>query len=462
MDRFKEISSQLHSKTFEVELQDCKVTRCSVETPEEYSGVGKIQQDDDGNLHFQMETSDNFSILLDSVGGEPAMESGKLIPLSSQFKVTGIDPDGGVWESSASLISTSLDLINETAVIKFAPKTWRLKSEADPKLIQKKWSVAGRLRPLSAGKQGTGSKEDSFEDDLWNVTTENEIDVHTFTYIAANKDELELRATLLNKGWSLLCGCPLQPFIQSSIADGVETIQITKVYPGLDRNKLTPFIDPRGGKIYDHLDFIKFWLGTPKRLQEQLVSWESYKGHKAKRGAFASPIDDIFQHFYRVQFAYGADMENAVQVLTSAIEGLISSHFKNEMDGDKAVLQPIAEAQSFIDGIKENLDVRVQSIINGALSRASAPTTKSVLLRLVEQGVISESLVKIWSKARNSPAHGTLLNHSSDVETQLHIDGFFASFEIFKRLVFCLIGYTGSHVNYEKPGWPTENWPPAS
>ncbi|PJL52201.1 hypothetical protein B9Y60_10585 [Stenotrophomonas maltophilia] len=461
MDRYEEIAAELEKQAFKIELHDCVVKRCSDTKIEEYLGTGTIEQDEEGNLHFKMETTQNFDALINRLGGHEELESGKIIPLSALFVVTGKDQHGGIWESSATLINADMNVIEERATIKLRPNTWKLKQEADPDLIQKKWKVSGKLRPFSFGKFGVTTQQDSFEDDAWSVKTNQATNVHSFTYTAANGDELETRAQHLNKGWSVLCGCPLQPYIMSVIQDGVETIKITKVHHGLDRNKLYPFIDPRGRKIYDHLDFIRCWLGTPKRFQEQLKAWEAYTGHKAKKGRFESPLEDIFQHFYRVQFAFNMDMENAVQVLTSAVEGIINKHCKDFMDGDNTILEPIANAQPFIDGIKDELDERVLKIIQSALSRASAPTTKAVLKRLVEQEIISEALMKKWEAARNSPAHGTLLKHGDDEETQDHLDGFFYSYEIFKRLIFCLIGYQGSHNNLEKRGWPSEAWPPA-
>lgn len=460
MDRYEEIAAELESHAFSIELHDCVVKRCSDAKAEEYAGTGKIEQDEEGNLHFKMETAQNFDALMNRLGGHEELTSGKIIPLSALFIITGKDQNGGAWESSATLINADMNVIEEKATIKLRPNTWKLKQEAALDLIQKKWKVSGKLRPFSAGKFGIHIQEDTFEDDAWNVKTNQATHVHSFTYTTTNGDELEVRANHLNKGWSVLCGSPLQTYIMSVIQNAVETIKITKIYHGLDRNKLYPFIDPRGGRKYDHLDFIRSWLGTPKRCQEQLKTWEAYTAHTAKKGSFASPLEDIFQHFYRIQFAFNTDMENAAQVLTAAIEGLANSYCKNSMDGDKTILKPIAQAQPFIDGIKDQLDERVLKIIQSALSRASAPTTKAVLRRLVEQEIISDAMMKKWEAARNHPAHGALLRHGDDESTQDHLDGFFYSYEIFKRLIFCLIGYQGSHNNLEKAGWPSERWPP--
>lgn len=460
MDRYNEIASQLEAKEFKLVLKDCVVRRCSTSTLEEYTGIGMVEQDEEGNLNFTMETSSNFERLLNRLSGNEELESGKIIPDSVQFMVAGTDDQGGIWESSSTLINSNLNIISETATIKMSPKTWKLTLEADPSLNEKKWKVSGKLRPFSFGKFGVTTKGDAFEEDTWSVETNQATNVHSFTYTASKSDELEQRATHLNKGWSVLCGCPLQPYINSVVQAGVETIKIMKVYHGIDRNKLFPFIDPRGGKIYDYYHFIFCWLGTPSRFQEQLSTWEAYTKNKAKKGSFESPLEDIFQHFYRIQFAFNMDMENAVQVLTAAIEGLVNSHCKSFMDGDKTILEPIANAQPFIDSIKDELDERVIKIVQSALSRASSATSAAVFERLVEQGIISEALKKSWKDARHSPAHGNLLKHGDDEETQEHIDGFIHSLEIFKRIIFCLIGYRGSHTNMEKPGWPSEAWPP--
>ncbi|EKT4068689.1 hypothetical protein QEG11_004176 [Stenotrophomonas maltophilia] len=100
-------------------------------------------------------------------------------------------------------------------------------------------------------------------------------------------------------------------------------------------------------------------------------------------------------------------------------------------------------------------------IVEGALSRASAPTSAAIFERLEAQGVISSGLKKGWKAARHRPAHGNLLDHRNDENTQQYIDGFFYNYEIFKRLVFCLIDYSGHHTNIEKPGWPNEAWSPS-
>jgi len=461
MSRYEDLATSLEQNRLELVLDRCAVTRCSEAQPEEYRGAGKLQQDPQGHLYFTMDIAGSIDALIDRLSGGEGLQSGKLLPLSAQFTISGTDANGGEWKSSPTYMDSVVNVVAQTGTITLRPKTWTLTITADPAAQQYRWKVSSDLKPLSRGRAGTTKKQDSFEDDTWSVETDQATKLHSFTYTAVSPDDLERRASLLNKGWSILCGAPLQPHISSHCEGGVEVIKIQKVYRALDHVKLYPFIDPRGGYLHDHLTFIRSWLATPGRYQQQRSTWQAYAGAATGKESFDSPLDDIFQHYYRIQFAFAMDMENAVQVVTAAVEGLINAHAKSFMDGDKTIVEPVRAAGIAINGIKQALDERVLKIVEGALSRASAPTSAAIFERLEAQGVISSELKKGWKVARHRPAHGTLLDHRNDENTQQYIDGFFYNYEIFKRLVFCLIGYSGHHTNIEKPGWPSEAWPPS-
>jgi hypothetical protein len=103
------------------------------------------------------------------------------------------------------------------------------------------------------------------------------------------------------------------------------------------------------------------------------------------------------------------------------------------------------------------IDERVRTALLKSLSFAGNPKPKDALIRMREQGAISNEHIKAWEKMRNTGAHGGLLG-DSDVELQKHLNRYFLVLDLFYRLMFVAVGYRGPHIDYSKDRWPESSF----
>ncbi len=98
---------------------------------------------------------------------------------------------------------------------------------------------------------------------------------------------------------------------------------------------------------------------------------------------------------------------------------------------------------------------RLTKRINGSLARLSKPSTPMRLQKLAEAGIITQSHIDAWQRLRHKLAHGTT---STSEPIQRLIDLTNTVLGLFYLLVFHIIGYTGSYIDYSTKGWPTRHF----
>ncbi len=146
-------------------------------------------------------------------------------------------------------------------------------------------------------------------------------------------------------------------------------------------------------------------------------------------------------------------MENSVQVIASSIEGLISTFYHLESDIDEEFSALLEDAIAKISASDLEIDDRALGVLKSSLKNSKLPKLKVSFRRLIADGVLTKDMLDAWDKVRNKAAHGGLLEPTTDA-TQTHLDGFFHCYEAFKRIVFDVIKYEGTHRDYSLKNWP--------
>ncbi|MEQ6494585.1 hypothetical protein [Pseudomonas aeruginosa] len=167
---------------------------------------------------------------------------------------------------------------------------------------------------------------------------------------------------------------------------------------------------------------------------------------------FSEPFSQLAGFWYRILTGFDNGLENQALVLTTAIEGVLKAYFQSEGQPDEEFLRQVTDA---IPKIKElnNLEPRARERILSTLGNAKNPTPSNALKSLYDLGVIPHPLVTVWKGLRNKAAHADELNFDSE-NIQVFVDQLYACLELFYRLVFWLVGYSGSIVEYSRCGWP--------
>jgi hypothetical protein len=197
-----------------------------------------------------------------------------------------------------------------------------------------------------------------------------------------------------------------------------------------DPASLLPPIEHRHAEPVDTHAFIASFLGAQHQSEHRTL---------------------IHRMWHRILRARENDIENSSLVLSVAIEGLIMSAIKDSCDKDSGLQIEIDSAMPSIESL--NLNPRVLQCIKSSLGNAVKAKPKSTLQRLIKQNIIDDTHLEAWGKMRNLGAHGQVLSGETEA-IQTHLQRFHTCLDLFYRLTFLLIGYSGKHRNYSAAGWP--------
>lgn len=153
----------------------------------------------------------------------------------------------------------------------------------------------------------------------------------------------------------------------------------------------------------------------------------------------------------RILRAGNGGLETSALALTVAIEAFLGEAFTSEHDRDDEFVEQAAKALPILAGTE--ISERVRSRLQASLGSAATPRTKDLLHRLVDQGFLTKCHVVAWEKLRNAMAHGAGLGDDAD-KFQNGFNRHVACMGLFYCLVFALIGYRGSYVDYSLEQWP--------
>ena len=76
---------------------------------------------------------------------------------------------------------------------------------------------------------------------------------------------------------------------------------------------------------------------------------------------------------------------------------------------------------------------------------------------MVQDGLLSKKMVDVWEKLRNKSVHPDKL-HKDRRALQKYIDQIYTCIALFYRLLFIIIKYDGSYIDYSEEGWPKKSF----
>jgi hypothetical protein len=114
----------------------------------------------------------------------------------------------------------------------------------------------------------------------------------------------------------------------------------------------------------------------------------------------------------------------------------------------------VGQVQEFLSNWKG--PDHLKNRLNGLIGQIHQINATAKLLRLFEQGVISNEQIQAWKTLRNKLAHGGTLSGAS---LQEFLDLYHIVVALFYRIIFYAIEYHGKYTDYSTLGWPTRDFP---
>lgn len=167
-------------------------------------------------------------------------------------------------------------------------------------------------------------------------------------------------------------------------------------------------------------------------------------------------LSPLYLWWYRL-YNYKTDIENQILILSVAIEALSLKYLEEVQNINQIYdFDEIKEIGKLIKNsdVSKNLKTKVQKYV-GNLNSSSKPIV-IILRSLVDLDVLSQSMHFKWQSIRNESAHGIERKLSFEDENSLEKilnDSNFLE-EVFFRLIFHIIEYTGEFYQFSQYGYP--------
>ena len=146
----------------------------------------------------------------------------------------------------------------------------------------------------------------------------------------------------------------------------------------------------------------------------------------------------------------GVWLETIALLLGVAVEGILKEEkFKNLVKQESTLLSEIMRLSEHINSAP--LESSLISRVVSSVQNMSSMSASDKLHALVQSGALDEEDRKAWKRIRNRSAHGSFEVNPSQMQSVL--DDVFRLTTLIYKLVFLLIGYSGSYSNRAPRGW---------
>ena len=437
------LTEDLITGTFQLSLPRCELRQCGTETPLTLSGAAFVDQGADGGLSLRMFVTEKYDVRegMNKLGFG-TLTSGVIIPASSYYDISGTAQNFATWRAECQSVSPSFGVGTEIHVslshldkVDTLPRTAMLgvKQWFVPGEFKLPWHVVTRTeRSLSRDRF-----ESSDADFAWAIKkTDGGVDVQ---FTVKNGRALEPHTTRFMQALEMLVGRSLRPLVTST-ESGNERITRLHRRPPSERSSLVPPIELGHFEPGDAHRFLSCCLHRaeqPPGMEDQLLV--------------------LYRFWWRIYCSYQSDIENSSLVLSVAIEGVLKALFLSEYDADAEFCRKVDAAEPPIKRL--DIDERVRSSILKSLHHSITPKPRETMWRLREQGVLTDAHIEAWSNLRHKGAHGAMLEDDLG-KHQKHIDRYHCCLDLFYRLLFTAVGYSGGSIDYTTRGWPPSTFPP--
>ncbi len=441
----KELDS-LQNRTFVLDFPMIQLKQEATDDAIVYSGPGSITQASNGD--FRLKLYHLGKIKLSEAFRGIGVGVGEILPDNQYFSLTGTDCSGRKWTSEHITLSTSECFPNDAMII-----TGNLRSLQNEQTISREFKSAYlTLRFPKGVKIPFNARSNSV------MTVEGERVFETYDINVAKFSASDFDFILWNDDYWLILeiqsnGKKFPPSFDIRICEALQfVLSKTLQWCVLERGEhqaITTIVKPQipvslksrrqPPLQYDHIDD----QGTVWKLFEKylfhILSFNENKTHQ------------LSGHVKSAIAASEGSLEAEALTVSVAIEGILREEFPEVGQLDGKDMQKIDDAKDLIE--KFGLDLSIKKRMQGVLNAMKGARAADKLRKIVQNGLLEESLFRAWEKVRHRSAHSFSLD-VNDIEKFYQLNN---SVELlFNILVFLAIGYAGPYTDYGAKGWPTK------
>ncbi|MCJ7790769.1 MAG: hypothetical protein MUP69_11480 [Candidatus Atribacteria bacterium] len=437
----KETIDKFISNLFEIDCIDICLTQKTDKDPIKYTGPGTIYQDEHGILQLKLysKLSDINKELSHQFKHHPL---GKIIAEDNYFTLRAIDMSGNEWLADNIWISVNVSFPAAGLVIK--SKLDEIKTiELNEARSNTEKNYLFIIVP-GQHKIPCNEKED-LPNGGWRlnraVFSANEIDFefrkyddYLIIYANAKTENLDKDVYLkLIEALSIITGLIVRPIVIRNTQKDKEILKIKSVDNSFTNKELSPPF-----KHFTTTEFESFTCFLEKYLAN-----------------IKAPFSDLFGFWHKINRAWQASIENSSLSIGVAIEGIVKSYFSELGLPDKKILQQAKEAEQKIKD--SDLGERIKGYLLSSIGLLKNTSTKSALSQMVKKGLLNNAMKNEWVKLRNKSVHPDKMNQDPNA-VQVYIDRIYTCLTLFYRLLFIIIKYEGSYMDYSESKWPEKKF----
>ncbi len=436
----KETIDKFISNTFEIDCIDISLTQKTDNDPIVYKGPGTIYQDAHGILRLKLYSrlNDIKKELSHQFKHHPP---GKIIAEDNYFALKAVDMSGkewladNIWVSANISFPASGQVINsELREIESIEKRPGSEKDCSFMIVPGQFEIpCNEIEDLPNG----GRRRNRAVFSAYKLEFEfRKLDNCLIINAKSNPDNLTKDTYLkLIEALSIITGHIVQPVVIKNTLNNTDTLIIKSVAASF-ANKEFP-IPLKHSTPADLGPFSCF-------LEKYLVNIET-------------PFSDLFCFWHKINRAWQASIENSSLSLGVAIEGTIKTYFSKLGLPDKEIYQQAEEAKQILE--KSDLGKRIKDRLLSSIGDLLENTSpKGALYRMAQNGLLNKAMTDAWRCLRNKSVHPDKINQDP-IAKQEYINQIYTCIALFYRLLFIIIKYEDSFIDYSDNGWPENKLP---
>jgi len=417
------------------------LTQKTEDDPIIYTGPGTIYQDKHGILQLKLYSK------LNDICKELSYQSknntpGKIIARDDKFTLKATDMFGNEWVADNICISDSASYFTPDLLIKLKlDEIKNIKSNE----IQSNFKKNSLFIIMPGQYKIPCNEKENLPDGgrrlNRTVFSANEIDfefrkLDNCLIINANSKTEKLDKDTyikLIEALSIFTGFIVRPVVIRNTQKDIDILKIKSVNNSFANKKLFPPF-----KQFTKTEFISFTCFLEKYLAN-----------------IEAPFSDLFGFWLKFNRAWQAGINNSSLSLGVAIEGTLKSYFSKLGLPDKEILQQAEEAKKLIKD--SDLGKRIKGRLFGSIGLLKKTSPKGALNQMVQKKWLNKTMVGEWKELRSKSVHPDKMNQGPIVFPE-YINRINTCLALFYRLVFIIIKYEGSYIDYSEDRWPEKKF----